>query len=299
MSMHTCLFAGLILVFAGCGHARLTSPNSAARTYPYSKDIHINYEFHGQGAPIVLLHGFGASLETWRDITPLLEADHTLYLVDMKGFGRSSKPNDRRYSPDDQAEIVNSFLQEVVGQPAVLAGNSLGGAVAIKACMASSTDRITSLVLIDAAAYPQRLPFFIAVLRWPILNHLVLQLPAKWQARLILNTAFYDRRKVTEDRVERHAQFLHSPGSHTALITTAKQLLPQNADDFLKRLPTITVPALVIWGNQDRIIPVQNANRLHQDLKNSTLALLDMTGHVPQEERPKATAESIRNFLRR
>jgi len=247
----------------------------------------------------VLLHGFGASLETWRDITPLLEADHTLYLVDLKGFGRSSKPDDHRYSPDDQAEVVNSFLQAVVGQSAVLVGNSLGGAVAIKAYLASSSDRIAGLVLIDAAAYPQRLPFFIAVLRWPVLNHLVLQLPATWQARLILKKAFYDPLKVTKNRIQRHAQFLYLPGSHTALITTAKQLLPQDPGELLKQLRTITVPTLVIWGNQDKIIPVQNANRFHQDLRNSTLALLDMTGHAPQEEQPEATADLIKNFLRR
>jgi pimeloyl-ACP methyl ester carboxylesterase len=270
--------------------------NSASRAYQYSKDVSINYEIHGQGKPIVFLHGFGASLETWRDITPLLATDYTLYLLDMKGFGRSSKPKDHHYRADDQADIIRGFLRTIVKEPAALAGNSFGGGVALKTYIGASDPQVSELILIDAAAYPQRLPLFIAVLRWPILNRLFLQLPATWRTRVVLNLAFYDHRKITKERVKRHAQFLDLPGSHAAQIDTAKQLLPENFNDFLRQLGGIQARALILWGGHDKIIPVQNAERFHRDLTNSTLIIMDM-GHVPQEEAPERTAEAIKNFL--
>jgi pimeloyl-ACP methyl ester carboxylesterase len=280
------------------GPILMTESNTASRSYQHSTTLQINYEVHGQGEPLVLLHGFGASLETWRDIVPFLVPYYTLYLIDLKGCGLSSKPHDHRYSPNDQGAIVAGFLQTVVGKKTVLIGNSYGGGVALKTFLRLEGKHLVShLVLIDAAAYPQTLPLYIEVLRWPIINRLILQLPARWRARIVLKKAFSDVRKVTTDRVARHAKFLSLPGSDAALIEIAKQLLPSDSDNFVNQIRTIDAPTLLLWGRQDRIIPPATADRLHKDLKDSTLLFLENTGHAPQEEQPETTASRIREFL--
>jgi pimeloyl-ACP methyl ester carboxylesterase len=276
----------------------MTESNTAARSYQHSMALQINYEVHGHGEPLVLLHGFGASLETWRDILPFLVPYYTLYLIDLKGCGLSSKPHDHLYSPNDQAGIIAGFLHTVVGRKTVLIGNSYGGGVALKTVLLLAKKHLVShLILIDAAAYPQTLPFYIEVLRWPIINRLILQLPATWRARIVLEKAFFDARKVTNHRVARHAKYLRLPGSDAALIEIAKQLLPTDSDNFVNQIRTIDAPTLLLWGRQDRIIPPATANRLHKDLKNSTLLFLEYAGHAPQEEQPEATASMIRKFV--
>jgi pimeloyl-ACP methyl ester carboxylesterase len=274
------------------------SPPTLSHRYTYEPTTTINYEVHGEGdRSLVLLHGFGASLETWRDIEPLLAAHYTLFLLDLKGFGRSSKPKDNRYAADDQAAIVTRFVRDVVKSNVTFVGNSFGGAVALKAYLRlrNTSVVVDRLVLIDAAAYHQAIPWFVRVLRWPIINHAVFLMPATTRASMVLHKAFADDGKVTDERVRRHAQFLDLPGAHYALRKTAQALVPN--DDFATQLAGIDASTLVLWGKQDEIIPVSNAQRFVADLKHAQLILLDHTGHAPQEEAPHATATAIIEFL--
>jgi len=273
------------------------SPPTLSHRYNYGPTTTINYEVHGNGdRSLVFLHGFGASLETWRDIQPLLAAHYTLFLLDLKGFGRSSKPKDNRYTTDDQAAIVTQFVQDVVKGNLTFVGNSFGGAVALKAYLRlRNTSAVDRLVLIDAAAYHQAIPWFVRLLRWPIINHAVFLMPATTRASMVLHKTFADDGKVTDERVRRHAQFLDLPGAHHALRKTAKALVPN--DDFAQQIAGIDASTLVLWGKQDEIIPVSNAQRFMADLKHAQLILLDHTGHAPQEENPHATATAIIEFL--
>lgn len=107
-----------------------------AKTFQFSPTVAINYETNGTGGtPIVMLHGFGASLETWRDIQPLLQDSFSLNLIDLKGSGLSSKPRDGNYSLESHAEIVESFLAWLQLDNVVLVGHSYGGAVALVTCL--------------------------------------------------------------------------------------------------------------------------------------------------------------------
>ena len=293
------------LTGGGCalrkGSASAPIANTASRVFRYSDTVSINYEKHGDGArSLVLLHGFGASLETWRDVLPYLDQTYTVYLVDLKGFGLSSKPDDNKYSPSEQARIVSAFLDFVDVRHAVLVGNSLGGGVALMAYVTvpSSPARVDQLVLIDAAVYPQRLPFYMSLLKIPIVNRVIPHLmSADRQVKLALDKGFYDDSKVTADRVRRHAQFLTLPGSLHALIETANEIIPDDIQSFLGKLKEVSIPTLIIWGQQDQIISEKQAERLHQDLHNSRLVLIPKCGHIPQEEAPKATADAIRAFI--
>jgi pimeloyl-ACP methyl ester carboxylesterase len=271
-------------------------------TFSYNDSVQINYEIYGQGEPrLVFLHGFGASRESWRDILPFLRGAGTLYLVDLKGHGLSSKPNDSKYSLSDQADVIATFLKCERIEPAVLVGHSYGGAVALLAYFhlrANGEESVLrGLVLIDSAGYAQSLPFFVSVLRQPVLNHVVLSMPATFRARYTLERLFFDRAKVTNERVERYARYFDLPGSHHALIECAKHILPRDMDSVVAQIPTVMIPTLIIWGENDTAIPLSIAQRLHTEVRSSKLTVLHKCGHVTQEEQPEATAETLRTFL--
>ena len=156
---------------------------------------------------------------------------------------------------------------------------------------------VVSLVLIDSAAYPQELPFFVSLLRNPLLRALVNITPAKTRASYTLKRLFFDPSAITPERIERYARFFDLPGAHSALAQCARQIIPDDADAFVKTLSTIQIPTLLMWGQDDRVIPLSAANRLHADLVKSELKIIPQCGHIPHEERPAVTAEVITTFV--
>src|SRR5206468_5040837 len=124
----------------------------------------------------------------------------------------------------------------------------------------SVRQKIKSLVLIDAAVYRQRLPFHVAVLRVPFLSELILKYTTpSWRVKLVLNAAFWNRKLISRYRIERHAKSLDFPGSHWALIQTARQMLSIDLEAFARQIGNIDLRTLIVWGEKDRIVPVRQA----------------------------------------
>lgn len=273
------------------------------QSYRYSESVSINFEVHGRGRRrMLLLHGFGASLETWRDIMPWLEENYCVYLLDLKGFGLSSKPADHSYSPDEQARIVAAFIKFQKLTDVILVGHSYGGTVAIMTYLSfkdgHDANPITSLILIDSPGYPQQFPFFVSILRQPLINRMVLSIvPAGLRARYTLQRIFFDSSMIGPDRVTRYARFFDLPGSHDAIISSAKQIIPKDLNVLVKRIPEIAIPVLIIWGENDPVVPLTTAFRLNKDILGSQLQIISRCGHVPHEEKPNETSRIIRSFL--
>jgi pimeloyl-ACP methyl ester carboxylesterase len=288
---------------AGCSMNIITRSIDTKHTFAYSDQIHISYERHGSGgSPIVFLHGFGASVETWRDIQPRLAQDNTLFFLDLKGFGLSSKPDDGRYTLEDQAEIVLAFLKAQNLRDVTLVGHSYGGAVCLftyfKDRSGYGDNRIQRLILIDAAAYEQDFPFFINVLRKPVLNWIVMNLvPARIRATFLLRHLFYNACKLSTERITRHAGFIDQPGSYNSFVECAKHMVPSNPDSISALIKTIEVPTLILWGENDREIPLEHARRLNLSIRNSTLVIVPQCGHIPHEEKPDESLDAILKFL--
>lgn len=267
--------------------------------------ITINYTakiLPGSRFTLVLIHGFGATLETWSDIYPLLTDKYSVVRVDLKGAGFSSKPKDSHYSPTDQARILTHFIRKVGLTNVVLVGHSLGGGIALVTHFEltdSGQDSPKGLVLIDSAGYLQKLPFFVAAVRNPITRIISDLMPPDVRACYVLRRIFRVKERITPDRVHRYAFFLDRPGSRCALRQTARQILSSDVETLASRLPTMTVPTLILWGENDSVIPLNNAYRFQTDIHNSQLVVLSDTGHMPQEERPVETFEAMDNFLRR
>jgi pimeloyl-ACP methyl ester carboxylesterase len=265
--------------------------------------IKLYYEIHGKGEPLLCLHGFGASLYSWRNFVGPLSKDYQLILIDLKGAGKSPKPNDTLYSPFDHANLIYDFILEHNLRNLILIGNSFGGALSlllsIMLAEKGESARLKSLVLIDAGAYKEYIPFYLSILSVPILNVAAAYLvPSKLAARSVLRQAYYDFSKVTKDQIAAYAAPLSAPGARHALLETGKQIIPKNIDELVAKYKDIKVPTLIIWGKQDKIISVKAGERLDQAIPNSTLKVIDQCGHVPQEEKPEETVPLVLEFLK-
>jgi pimeloyl-ACP methyl ester carboxylesterase len=282
-------------------------PDTTDQQYVEIRGVPIHFREEGtghrRGPSLLLIHGFGASLETWFDITPILARELRVVRLDLRGFGLSGKPKDRAYSPDEQAEIVAEFIEKSINGPVVVAGHSYGGGVAVltylKLRERQLGDRVAGLVLIDAASYSQALPFFVAQLRNPLTRFVAENLTtSEWRTRHVLEKLFMDKSRVDEARVERYARFLRLPGANHAIAEVAEQVVPPNLSELSDSLKTIRVPTLVIWGEKDPAIPVAFAHRLARDIGGARLVIIPDVGHIPHEEQPAATAEAILGFMR-
>ena len=291
-----------------CATSRQPSAVSPAAPLPicsfqYSSDVTIHCVVDGQfGPPLVFLHGFGTSSETWQDIRPLLNQHGSLYLVDLKGFGLSSKPRDSNYTPDEQANIVAALIRHHNLRDCVLVGHSYGGGIALLAyrkLKAQGGPMPKGLVLIDPAVYPQRLPSYIAVLRRPMVNRLIfLFTSSSFRARYTLNRVFYNKGAITPERVARYTRFLDVPGARHSFVAAARQIDKSDPDDVSAHLAEVDGRTLVIWGAHDPVIAVSHGHRLRDELPHASLVLAPGSGHVPHEEEPEPVAAAILEFLR-
>jgi len=275
-----------------------------SRFFNFSDSIPIHYQVGGNGPQaLVFLHGFAASHTTWHDIIPFFPADRfRVFLLDMKGFGLSAKPRDGVYSIEDQAVMVRAFIREQGLSPVILIGHSIGGGVTLRACMQIQSENdpftVEKLVLIDCAAYPQRLPKFFRRLKTPLLGPLLIRLiPVRLMVRKTLSQVFCDASVATPERFERYARYFRGKGIPYAMRATVKCIDPDAYLHIGERYRDIKVPTLIIWGEEDRIVKLKHGLRLHEDLTNSRLNILEKCGHNPHEERPEETFAAMEAFL--
>ncbi len=271
-----------------------------AKTFEYS-GIKINYREIGEGKPMIFLHGFGASSHSWDNVAKHLASKNKLFLVDLKGFGLSEKPLDDKYSAIDQANIIFDFIKKIKIENLVLIGHSMGGAIALLTFLKFAVERnnpIKRLILIDSPAYKQKIPEFTKLLQIPFLNKILLVfLPFRFAIKMVLKRCFFDDKKITEEIIGHYGHFLNETGSFHAFITTAKKILPKNADEISAKCRKIDIPVLLIWGEKDEVIPLSIGERLQKDIPNARLAVIPKCGHIPAEEKPEETSRIISEFL--
>lgn len=265
--------------------------------------ISIHYQAAGHGpVRLVFLHGFASAHSTWHDLAAMFPADlYSLYLLDLKGFGLSDKPRDGAYAIEDQAEVVVDFIRRLGLDSVILVGHSMGGAAALRVCLRmreAGAFTVEKMVLIDCAAYPQRIPKFFRRLRSPLFGPLFLRLmPARLLVRGMLEKVFFDPAAATPERCERYRGYLKGKGVPYVLRATVKAIDPAAYTRIAESYRTIETPTLILWGEEDRVIRVRNAYRLHGDLAGSRLKLLKKCGHNPQEERPEESYGHMARFL--
>ena len=251
----------------------------------------------GQGRPVVLLHGVPLSLLTWRHTVDELARAADVVALDLRGFGKSAKPPGS-YRVDDHATVVEDLIAALNLPPAILVGSSYGGAVAVTVA-SRSPEKVAGLVLVNPVCYPGgrhsaervvRLGFAAALARGA--------LGASPLGRMIiakgLRRSYVDRCLVTPELVDSYHALLERDGGVRAFIATLRQL---SLSEVSRCLPNVRSDVLVLWGKRDRVLPIEHASRLAQDLPNSSLTVLSDAGHLPHEEMPDRTNPLIADFI--
>lgn len=298
--MRTLGLAFLILVSCSTASTTGVSPGIPGDSY-FHDGVKIHFRDIGAGSPVVFIHGFGASLDTWRHLQDALKEEYRLVFLDLKGHGYSDRPRDDRYSLQDHAAVVLGLMEHLKIEDAVLVGNSFGCAVALMAALKAQETfprKVSGLVLIAGTVDPDNLPFYLRLLRQPVLGWLTVKLtPASFGTRLILNRAYYDDEKVTDSLVETYAKYQRIPGTDHALLTTARQMVPQNLSDVREKLAKLSLPVLKIIGKHDQIISQESAESVCEILPRCRTVIIDEVGHVPHEEKPDKIIALVREFM--
>lgn len=260
----------------------------------------LNFETTGSGRPVLVLHGYGASLFSWRHLPSGL-TDRRVIRVDLAGHGGSPPRADRRYGLAAHAAQIIDFIDEQRLEVFDLIGHSLGGGVALMIALDFAERRphaIGRLVLVDSVALPQPLPWLLKVIRASLVGAVLFsRFPGRMIVRAVSPTAYYNRRCITEEMIRAYAQNLATAGGRRAMIETARQIIPEDMPELIARYHSLRLPTLLIWGRKDRVVSPAIGITLNTLIEGSKLILIDDCGHVPQEERPEIAIPAIADFL--
>jgi pimeloyl-ACP methyl ester carboxylesterase len=267
-----------------------------------SAPVSLYAEEAGAGTPVLLIHGLGCSSFTWRKLIPALARNHRVIALDLKGFGRSAKPEDSAYAAEDQAALVAAFIKKKGLEGVTLVGHSFGGTVALRTAIRPDMQRqglLSRIVVIGAPALPGSVPRRMDVVRLPAVPDAIAErLSPEVMARFLLNTAMRDDDAFTDDVVEGYAAPYREKGAVGAFLATARSIVSEaNEREIAARYRALPQPALVIWCRKDPIVPLQSGKRLSKAIPRSRLALIEGCHHLPQEEKPADLIRLIERFL--
>ena len=265
--------------------------------------VQVHYKHYGSGEPtVILLHGFGASTFSWREVYALLSAYGTVIAYDRPGFGLTERPvkedweGHNPYASDAQVDLLLGLMDALEIQQAVLVGNSAGGRVALQTAL-DHPERVRSLGLVDAAVYDGGRPGWLAwLMRWPQVNRLgpVLMRGIRRWGMDVLQTAWHDPARVTPEVIAGYRRPLHAENWDRALWELTKAAAYENLSG---RLEELDMPVLVMTGDDDRIIPTEDSLRLAEEIPGAELVVFAACGHVPQEECPQEFVEAMGYLL--
>jgi pimeloyl-ACP methyl ester carboxylesterase len=264
--------------------------------------LNVHYKTQGQGEPVfILLHGFGASLFSWHKVVTPLSEYGTVIAYDRPAFGLTERPmkwdGESPYSQQSQCKLVVGLMDKLKIGKAILVGNSAGGTIAMMTAL-QNPDRVQALILVDPAVYAGGgAPTWVRpILRTPQMNHLGPLVARQIQTRgpELIQLAWYDPSKITPETLEGYKKPLQVENWDKALwyLTISNQ-----EGKLADQLNELTLPILVITGDNDRIVPTEQSIKLAGELPNAILHVIHQCGHVPHEECPHEFMQVVEEFL--
>ncbi|KAG7604206.1 putative alpha/beta hydrolase-1 [Arabidopsis thaliana] len=264
---------------------------------------------------VLLVHGFGASIPHWRRNINTLSKNHTVYAIDLLGFGASDKPPGFSYTMESWAELILNFLEEVVQKPTILIGNSVGSLACVIAASESRGDLVKGLVLLNCAGgmnnkavfddwrikllMPLLLLIDFLLKQRGIASALFNRVKDRENLKNILTNVYGNKDNVDDTLVEIIAGPANTEGALDAFVSI---LTGPPGPNPIKLIPEITKPVLVLWGDQDGLTPLDGPvgkyfTSLPDQLPNFNLYVLQGVGHCPQDDRPDLVHERLLPWL--
>jgi pimeloyl-ACP methyl ester carboxylesterase len=264
------------------------------------QSVHYRDEGPRDAPVLLLLHGTSSSLHCWDGWADALRHARRVIRLDLPAFGLTGpwtgKWRDRAYGIADYVELVAAFADHLKIGTLELAGNSLGGGIALQFA-SQQPHRVSALVLVDAAGYAKslvRMPFGWHLARVAFFAWLGTYFPLRQIIVQGLRLSVGRNDCITETMVDRYLQLNTAPGNLRALGQRINHHLTQEG---VEHIQGVHAPTLVLWGERDRLIPVATAQRFLADIAGSIGVFFEDLGHIPHEEDPMRTVAEVQRFL--
>ncbi|KAK7356849.1 hypothetical protein VNO80_16128 [Phaseolus coccineus] len=292
-------------------------------TWQWKDQYSINYfvssdspqQLQANHPPLLLVHGFGASIPHWRRNIKILAQNYTVYAIDLLGFGASDKPPGFEYTMEAWAQLILDFLNEVIQKPTVLIGNSVGSLACLIAASDSSQTLVRGIVLLNCAGGMNnkaivddwRIKLLLPLL-W-LIDFLLKQkgiasaiferVKQRENLRNVLSSVYGNKESVDEELVEIIREPANAPGALDAFVSIVTGPPGPNP---VALMPNISLPVLLLWGDEDPFTPIDGPvgkyfSSLPSQQENVKLFLLEGVGHCPHDDRPDLVHEKLLPWL--
>lgn len=257
--------------------------------------LHVRDDGPVTAPAIVMLHGFGASLHTWEPWAQALAGEYRVIRFDLPGSGLSPPDPTRDYTDARSLALLGALMDRLGVPKASLVGNSIGGRLAWSFAAAHPA-RVDKLVLVSPDGFASPGFAYGKAPEVPALLGLMRHALPRPVLRVNLAPAYADPDRLTEPLLDRYHDLIRAPGAREAMLDRMRQTV---LTDPVARLQGIQAPTLLLWGAQDGLIPVRNADDYLKAMPHSELVRLEGLGHLPQEEEPPRSLAPVRAFLSR
>lgn len=243
----------------------------------------------GEGPPLVLIHGLLVSHLEWLDVMPALSEHFRCIALDLPGHGQSDKPGEDRfpYTREAFADVVRELMRDLGIERAHVCGHSLGGAIAVTLA-ADHPDVVDRLAVLDSAVYQFTLPLKGRLPLVPGLGPIVFK--RLYGRRLFrdyfVTDVFSGYPGLNMERVDRYYDDFDSRAGRNAGYAALRNTL--DVTSVAPKIRRVQAPTLVIWGDEDRLVPVNLAHRLAREIEGSKIEIIAASGHAPNEQHPQA-----------
>ena len=258
--------------------------NGVRSNYVTVNGYKMHYLVGGSSRPLLLVHGLGSRGEDWANLIPqLINSGNRVYALDLLGYGDSDQPRDARYSIAQQAAMVEGFLDNQHLQQVDMAGWSMGGWIAMQVAL-QQPQRIRRLVLLDSAGLRFQLSFDPALFQ-----------PASPTDLVKLEEILIPHPRPLPGFL---AMAMLRRGDHVGWVVRRSVQSMMTGEDLVDgKLGALTMPVLIGWGDQDKLIPLSVGYRLHQEIMQSVLDVYDGCGHLAPQDCVSQVGPSVVDFL--
>lgn len=255
-------------------------------------NVRVRMEGPADAPPVILLHGFIYSLESFDAWAADLKRDHRVIRFDLLGHGLSGPDPQKRYSPQERAAFIGDLMDALGIDRAIVGGNSLGGLAAWRFA-AASPDRVSALILVSPGAYPNK-GVAETPLSPPAPFALFLRNPTEAGVAFALQGVYADKTALSADDVRRTAVLMRRPGNGDAFVESIEEFSLPDPEPLLR---SIAAPALILWGAEDQVIPVEQGAQMAAAISGAKLIVYPGVGHVAHEENAAQSIGDVRAFL--
>ncbi len=272
--------------------SKLASPASHFLKW---RDAEVHYTDEGKGFPILMIHGFGGSYMNFDALADAFKDSFRVIRVDLPGFGLSDFPSvkDNENYIQDYNDYMRFMLDTLHIDSLYVIGNSMGGGIAWLTA-GEQPERVKKLVLLNSAGYDTKaVADKLAMFKYKSVGKIFDRGMPMFMSKSGAENCYADKSKVDPESVIKNNISSNREGNLAFMLALARS--KQFPDTTL--ISRVQCPTLIVWGKQDKIIPVEHAERFHHDIKNSEVLIFDSCGHVPMIEKTKETHDAILRFF--